>query len=446
MDFNLSVSGVANWLDALPVGEAAPTSNADTLKRQRSFKTNSSRKRQRPISPPESQSARAMPGDAPPSTPNTALGKRGAPAPDVDKTPTAPLAGGSRGPVSTAPSLSSQSDAAYSHDSKRSKRSQSPSKLFPVYGPEGHQLLRGSLMATPGLSRTLQELLMDMNDVAGRYCIMPRSVKRVLQQQLLTEGQFERLHEYMFFDDSATQPTCIAGEELVRRISRIASKSNDCSRMLSDEAAWNNHVHSPLLDIFIYDLQDGPGQNIIDFLSCTTTNIEPSYHRFPVSSSRVDYVLPLMPERDPTATKSLAPNMAPCFNWTADRQLQQYPLAISIETKRYGGNAAKGEEQLGIWHAAQWEFLISRAGVEAANELCFLPGVVVQGHSWSLVVSIRRQATTTILCSVEFGNTGSIVGVFQVLAGLRRLRMWSLDVLWKWYKKHLPGLSTNLDS
>ncbi|UPK97335.1 hypothetical protein LCI18_008270 [Fusarium solani-melongenae] len=244
-----------------------------------------------------------------------------------------------------------------------------------------------------------------------------------LQQQLLTESQFERLHEYMFFDDSATQPTCIAGEELVRRVSCIASKSNDCARMLN-----------------------GPSQNIIDFPSCTTTNIEPSYHRFPVSSSRVDYVLPLMPQRDPTATKSLAPNMAPCFNWTADRQLHQYPLAISIETKRHGGNAAKGEEQLGIWHAAQWGFLISRAGVEAANELCFLPGVVVQGHSWSLVVSIRRQVTTTILCSIEFGNTGSIVGVFQVLAGLRRLRTWSLDVLWKWYKKDLPGLSTNIDS
>ena len=46
----------------------------------------------------------------------------------------------------------------------------------------------------------------------------------------------------------------------------------------------------------------------------------------------------------------------------------------------------------------------------------------------------------TVLCSVEFGNTSSIVGVFQVIAGLRRLRSWSLDVLWPWYKKHLPDL------
>jgi hypothetical protein len=147
----------------------------------------------------------------------------------------------------------------------------------------------------------------------------------------------------------------------------------------------------------------------------------------------------------------------PYFNWTSDRLLQQYPLAFSIETKRYGGNAAKGEQQMGIWHAAQWEFLISQAGSDAVNKLDFLPGIVVQGHIWSLVITTRNQATTvcgtlfvemrsltcgkTVLCSVEFGNTSSVVGVFQVIAGLRRLRKWSLEVLWPWYKTHLPGLS-----
>jgi hypothetical protein len=54
--------------------------------------------------------------------------------------------------------------------------------------------------------------------------------------------------------------------------------------------------------------------------------------------------------------------------------LQQYPLGISIETKRHGGDLAKGEQQLAIWHAAQWEFLRSRAGPSAVDELGFLPG------------------------------------------------------------------------
>jgi hypothetical protein len=77
--------------------------------------------------------------------------------------------------------------------------------------------------------------------------------------------------------------------------------------------------------------------------------------------------------------------------------LQQYSLAFSIETKRYGGNAAKGEQQMGIWHAAQWEFLITRAGAEAVAKLDFLPGIVIQGYTWPLVITMRNQGITVRL-------------------------------------------------
>ncbi|KAH7141667.1 hypothetical protein EDB81DRAFT_628491, partial [Dactylonectria macrodidyma] len=202
----------------------------------------------------------------------------------------------------------------------------------------------------------------------------------------------------------------------------------------------NNLVHSPILEIFVYEMRNAPGQDVLNFLLCTTTIIDSTYHRFPDGASRVDSVFRLLPERDPTITPDtiqqplLLDTAAPCFNWTTDRLLQQYPLAISIETKRYGGNMAKGEQHLGIWHAAQWEFLASRAGAEPVDQLGFQPGIVVQGHIWSLVITTRHQATTTVLSSVEFGNTSSVVGVFEVIAGLRRLRCWSLDVLWPWYR------------
>lgn len=37
--------------------------------------------------------------------------------------------------------------------------------------------------------------------------------------------------------------------------------------MLSDESAWNKLVHSPLLDMLVYDMRDGLGQDILEFLS-----------------------------------------------------------------------------------------------------------------------------------------------------------------------------------
>ncbi|EXK77178.1 hypothetical protein FOQG_18113 [Fusarium oxysporum f. sp. raphani 54005] len=90
--------------------------------------------------------------------------------------------------------------------------------------------------------------------------------------------------------------------------------------------------------------------------------------------------------------------------------------------------------------SAEWEFLLSRAGPSAVDELGFLPSIVVQGHSWSLVITTWNQAITTVLPSVEFGSTDSTVGVLQVIAGLWKLRAWSMDTLWSWYKRNLPKL------
>ncbi|KAI3571065.1 hypothetical protein IWW34DRAFT_640034 [Fusarium oxysporum f. sp. albedinis] len=376
---------------------------------------------------------------------------------DNEPTPRAETTSTSRHPLSNPPnitsrsdtsSFASRSDVSMPRDSKRSKRSQSPTKLFPMYGPEGHRLVRDSLNPTAprhSMSRSISELFRDVNDVSRSISIIPQSIKVALEQHLEDTMSLDRVHDWMFFADTGgirdldKSLSWASDREVLRRALRIADRSGHCSQMLSDESAWNNLVHSPLLDLFVNDMYDSEDQELLDFMSCTTTNIDSAYHRFPDAASRVDYVLRFIPEHDPDF-QTPSDVMAPCFNWTSDRLLQQYPLAFSIETKRYGGNTAKGEQQMGIWHAAQWEFLISRAGAEATSKLDFLPGVVVQGHIWSLVMTTRSQATTTVLCSVEFGNTSSVIGVFQVMSGLRRVRKWSLDVLWPWYKEHLPGL------
>ncbi|KAM0364329.1 hypothetical protein ACHAPK_010716 [Fusarium culmorum] len=123
-----------------------------------------------------------------------------------------------------------------------------------------------------------------------------------------------------------------------------------------------------------------------------------------------------------------------------DLEIEDAEDTFSIETKRYGGDIAKGEQQLGLWTAAQWEFLISISNIEAIKELDFIPGVVVNGETWSLVIMTRTGVRTNVHKGIPFGNTGTVAGVFQVLAGLQKLRAWTLDTLWPWYKKHLPGL------
>lgn len=81
----------------------------------------------------------------------------------------------------------------------------------------------------------------------------------------------------------------------------------------------------------------------------------------------------------------------PSRNWTSNQLL---PIAFSIETKRYGGDVTKGEQQLGIWTAAQWEFLIKISSAEAVKELAYIPGVIVSGETWSLVITTRTGVRT----------------------------------------------------
>jgi hypothetical protein len=58
---------------------------------------------------------------------------------------------------------------------------------------------------------------------------------------------------------------------------------------------------------------------------------------------------------------------------------------------------------MGVWYAAMWEFLLARAGSAATSKLEFIPGVVVQGHLWSLVITTRSQGVT-VCCDSYFNR------------------------------------------
>ncbi|KAF5705794.1 hypothetical protein FMUND_11917, partial [Fusarium mundagurra] len=208
--------------------------------------------------------------------------KRTRPDLDNDQTPRAQVTGAN--PLINPPSLSSrsessfasQSDASMSRDSKRSKRSQSPTKLFPMFGPEGHRLVRDSLSMTAPrrqLPEALSGLVQDFNDVAGRYGIIPRGTKGALDRHLKSTMSLDRVHDHMFFDDATSKdldesesPVMASDREILRRASRIADRSDQCYQMLSDEAAWNCLVHCPLLDLFTFDMGHDADQYILDFM------------------------------------------------------------------------------------------------------------------------------------------------------------------------------------
>ncbi|KAF4965156.1 hypothetical protein FSARC_7023 [Fusarium sarcochroum] len=473
MEFDISLGQVTHWLDDIPAEfshfESSPQVKSQGLLKRRRSSTSSklqTSKRRQLISPPASQlqrrnSSSSKEMDVESTAISTPSKKRPADDPsndDNEQTPRADSTRGRRGLIRKAPSISSQSSSAYSRDSKRSRGSQSPLKMWPLVGPS-HKLVRaGPTASNAPRVPALRHLIDDFGKIERGRSIMPQRIKTSLEENDVTG-----LDDGMFFDDDAVtdRKSHPCSDDLVRQALRISKHSNTCSSQLQDEAAWNNLVHSRLLDLFLHDMHDGPGQDILDLMPCVTTNMNVAFHCFDEPASRVDYIVRLVPEpeedlEDYQSFELLTTERMPTLNWTANQLL---PIAFSIETKRYGGDIAKGEQQLGIWNAAAWEFLIFKAGEEGAREIDFIPGVVVNGDIWSLVVTTRNQSKTvrtppfvppkyfidqdfqTVFPGIVFGNTRSIIGVFQVIAGLRRLRRWALEVLWPWYKRHLPGLA-----
>lgn len=98
-------------------------------------------------------------------------------------------------------------------------------------------------------------------------------MKAALDQHLKNTAPLDRLHGFMFFEDTNSIKDLdesldwASAREVLRRALRIADRSGQCSQMLSDESAWNNMVHTPLLELFARDMYSCTNQELLDFIS-----------------------------------------------------------------------------------------------------------------------------------------------------------------------------------
>ncbi|GKU16695.1 hypothetical protein FLAG1_10464 [Fusarium langsethiae] len=430
-------SQVVEWLDSLPSGieflERSHRVGKDLKRRRSSSPDDSSSKRQL-ISPPSSEPKWATNKMSGEGSSASSAEEQSSQEIDHDKTPKAK--GKQHVGVRRAASTSSR-DSSDSRGSKRTKSSgTTPMKLWDLSGPNSHTLLREDFSVLENIQApTLRDLLDDFQDINRCVQIMPRKIR-----DALSKHGVRRLTNGMFFDDDAVaEPSAFDSDALVLLALRIKHYTNTCIGELVDEATWNSLVHVRVLDLCFQDMKDGLGQDLVDFMPCTTINMNPLYHRFREPTSRVDFIarLPAQPEdaKDKKRVKLDGIGM-PLLNWTTNQTL---PIAFSIETKRHTADMNRGSQQLGIWNAAHWEYLIHHAGMDAVKKLDFIPGVVVHAETWHLVITTRDNTDTTVFPGISFGNTRDAVGVFQVVAGLRRLRHWTLEVLWPWYKENMPG-------
>lgn len=110
-----------------------------------------------------------------------------------------------------------------------------------------------------------------------------------------------------------------------------------------------------------------------------------------------------------------------------DRDLD--PLSRQGRPPGEHGNNAR--LQIGTWHSAQWRSLRYEQD-RSSRSIEFLPGIIIQGHEWRFVASVLDvSGKCQLLEAVALGNTGSILGVYSLMASLQRLRRWIKEEYWQ---------------
>ncbi|RMJ17569.1 hypothetical protein CDV36_002749 [Fusarium kuroshium] len=311
----------------------------------------------------------------------------------------------------------------------------------------------------------LANLLDDMYDFSIARCIIPDILKSEIGKQSVDDRSLRRLRNDAYYGlatDGLPPMDMASASRLILTARELVKRAGQCHHLQYDEAGWDNLVHTPLLDAVFNDGDPNETQ-LVDFspwcvsqayktfqLAITnknsmTASVSSRFHYFPIPATKVDYILYLdAGVKDPCTIDAIAKleETTGSVNHTSFTPLTSHPISVSIETKRHGGDGRRADVQMAAWQAAQWSFLEAQAG-GAGDNLAFLPGVIVQGHEWKFVATTRKDNKTTLWSSHQFGTTMTLVGVFQIMAGLRRLRRlrrWSVEVFWPWYKKHVLHL------
>jgi hypothetical protein len=301
------------------------------------------------------------------------------------------------------------------------------------------------------------------------------------------------------------EPDTLPGRIPTRdEVSHIREMAMHCQTTDQDELGWNMEVHHLILSSIFRRPQSSRALTDcpLNFAPCTTTRVNPEFLPRHASGKMVDFCIyydtnahdgdeddeqrlrQQQQQQQQHALRLLSREMPTLtVNHTDFNPMRLHPIMLSIETKKPGKEQERANLQMAVWLAAQWASLqravlisirasrrentssddIHHLGggeitfgeppsaqeqIDIANlaearvrELPFIPGITVQGHKWSLVLSTREGERTVLWTDWEFGNTQSLQNAYKVVAGLREIAAWIRDVYLQWWRRNvLDGL------
>ncbi|KAH6603626.1 hypothetical protein Trco_008401 [Trichoderma cornu-damae] len=301
----------------------------------------------------------------------------------------------------------------------------------------------------PGVDNTLFN---SMKQFGRCQQIIPDTLKEYFTEKLENNSTLLIQWQYSYKPGSDNLPGRIPKFEEVQK---ILAKATECEEHKHSGASWIAEVILPLLH-HIFE----------DFLGRQCAKLYQSFKPPSSGSKMIDIcVYASLDQDDEIAAMHKFSSTSPSYsiNHTDFEPTQFRPFILSIETKK-SEPSDMAKLQIGVWLASQWKFLhwavkklrkqrsakdltpttTSEEEEEeistALSKLPFIPGIIIQGNSWKLVISTYTDGKTKIWSGPVFGSTESLLDIYAIVAGIRELAAWGRDTYLPWFREYILTL------
>lgn len=282
-------------------------------------------------------------------------------------------------------------------------------------------------------------LVRDLRQISKGIRVIPKAIQHRMEDIGEDVATFELTNEKGEAQHGV--PGILSHNALWEAAEEVWQIALDCQERRAPEATWNSEVHCRLFRLALRGHWKSKG---IWYQDVTTTRISdksliPSVTTTPMQSKPVDYVMIIDSSFDfkNRIIAKLSSHCSASINQTSAEWIRFNPVAVSIATKRGAVDEDIAYVQLGMWTAAHFAKL-RQLTQDRSAALPVLPVVLVQGHEWKMMLaSMKPDARLEMLAYLSLGDTGTLSGVYRVIAAIRRLAKWIDEQYRPWFEKEV---------
>ena len=292
---------------------------------------------------------------------------------------------------------------------------------------------------------TLKDLVRDLELISCGEGVISRRVK----DELVAAGT--HIRDSVCTKDSEEEDIGGLGHRLFRSsVDCIFRATVECVEDGNSKASWKDEVYSRVLHLALRDNRSSPDvwYKEISAARITPPSLLPYIRWDSVKQSELmDFAIVIYPPRDRSSgnivlhnhiIRKLKSEQNQNINQTSAEWVRFKPIVISIVIAT---DEDKAHIQISTWLTAQFKRL--RQFVGYSVELPSLPVISIFRKRWLLLfATVNTLGEILLVEDLQLGDTGSVFGIYKLIAAIRRLARWVHEDYRPWFEREVLGVPT----